>query len=474
MHLQDTFFLSLLFVVNVCQSKYKIYNMSKSIRIKRGLDIKLKGRAEKVVETVDVKQYALKPTDFVGVFPKMLVKVGDKVKAGSGVFFDKYRDRIKFTSPVSGTVTEILRGKKRKMLEIRIEADAENQFEDFGVVQPSSLTKEQISERLLASGTWSLIIQRPYGIIANPDDSPKAIYISAFDTAPLALDVDFAVEGKAVEFQAGIDALSKLTDGKIHLNIYEGITKSDVFIKAKNVEVNTFTGPHPAGTVGTQIAHIDPINKGDIVWTIDPQSVIIIGRLFTEGVYNPERVIALVGSEVIKPKYYKLRSGASIQPLLNNVSQGENRFISGNVLTGSKIEKNDYLSYYDNMISVIPEGNKYSFFGWLIPSLKKHSFYRTAFSWLTPNKEYRLDTNLNGGERAFVITGAMEKVFPMDIYIIELMKAIMIEDIDKMENLGIYEIIEEDIALCEYISTSKINMQSLLRQGLDVIRKELS
>ena len=449
--------------------------MSKSIRIKKGLDIKLKGQAEKVLKDVDVKLYALKPTDFEGVFPKMLVKVGDKVKAGSGVFFDKYRERIKFTSPVSGTITEVLRGAKRKMLEIRIEADKENVFEDFGKADPSPLTKEQITEKLLESGTWSALLQRPYGIIANPDDNPKAIFISAFDTAPLAPDMDFAVEGRAADFQTGINALAKLTEGKIHVNIYEGKTKSDVFTNAKNVEINTFTGPHPAGTVGTQIAHIDPINKGDIVWTIDPQSVIIIGKLFNEGVYNPERVIALAGSEVLKPQYYKILSGASIYSLVKgNVEEGEKRFISGNVLTGCKIEKSGYLSHYDNMISVIPEGNKYSFFGWLIPNPKKYSFYHTAFSWLTPKKEYRLDTNLNGGERAFVVTGAMEKVFPMDIYLIELIKAIMIEDIDKMENLGIYEIIEEDIALCEYISTSKINMQSLLREGLNALHKEMS
>jgi len=239
--------------------------MSKSIRIKRGLDIKLKGRANRSVKVVDVKQFALKPTDFAGVFPKMSVKVGDKVKAGSIVFFDKNRENIKFASPVSGTITEVLRGAKRKMLEIRIEADGDNLSENFGAASPSSLSKEQIIEKLLASGAWSYIIKRPYGVIADPLEAPKAIFISAFDTAPLAPDMDFVVEGKAAEFQVGIDALAKLTDGKVHLNIYEGKTKSTVFTGAKNVEINTFTGPHPAGTVGTQIAHIDPINKGEVV-----------------------------------------------------------------------------------------------------------------------------------------------------------------------------------------------------------------
>jgi len=448
--------------------------MSESIRIKKGLDIKLKGRADKTLKEADVSHYALKPTDFTGVFPKMLVKSGDKVKAGTAVFFDKYRDNIKFTSPVSGTIKEIIRGAKRKMLEIRIESDGKFESEDFGAADPATLTREQIIEKLLNSGVWPVVKQRPYGIIANPDNTPKAIHISAFDSSPLAPDLDFAVEGNQNEFQTGIDVLSKLTGGKIHLNIHETNTKSQVFLGAKGVQINKFSGPHPSGMVGIQIAHIDPINKGDIVWTVDPQSVIIIGRLFKNGVYNPQKVVVLAGSEVKNTGYYKVYSGASIEPLIKDNLTGDNvRFISGNVLTGTKIERNGYLGFYDNLITVIPEGNVQVPFGWLIPRPGKHSFYHTAFSWLTPNKEYRLDTNLNGGERAFVVTGAIEKVFPMDIYLIPLLKAIMVDDIDKMENLGIYEIIEEDIAICEYISTSKINMQEILRNGLDYLRSEI-
>jgi Na+-transporting NADH:ubiquinone oxidoreductase subunit A len=449
--------------------------MSKSINIKKGLDIKLNGKAENVLSAVDVKQYALKPTDFHGVVPKMLVKVGDKVKAGTIVYFDKKRDYLKFASPVAGTVTEVIRGQKRKMLEIRIEADGTTEAENFGTADISTLSREQIIERLLASGTWPMIIQRPYGIIANPEDTPKAIHISAFDSAPLGVDMDFVVEGKASEFQVGIDALKKLTSGTVHLNIHATETKSQVFTGAKNVQLNKFSGPHPAGLVGIQIAQIDPINKGDIVWTLDPQSVIAIGRLFKDGIYKPEKVVALAGSEVTKPQYYTLHSGAIVSDLVeSNLNSDHVRIISGNVFTGSKIEKNGYLSFYDQMISVIPEGDYYSFFGWLVPSPKKHSFYRTAMSWLTPNKQYSLDTNLNGGERAFVVTGAMEKVFPMDIYLIPLLKAVMHGDIDKMEQLGIYEIIEEDIALCEYISTSKIDMQDVLRGGLNMMYDEMS
>ena len=449
--------------------------MSTNFQIKKGLDIHLKGKAEKVVSDIEVKQYALKPTDFHMVIPKMLVKVGDKVKAGTIVYFDKKRDYLKFASPVSGTVTEVVRGEKRKMLEIRIESDGKNEAEKFDAADPSGLDREKIVERLLTSGAWPMILQRPYGIIANPEDKPKAIHISAFDSAPLGVDMDFVVEGKQAEFQAGLNALAKLTEGKVHLNIHATETKSKVFTDAKNVQINRFSGPHPAGAVGVQIAHIDPVNKGDIVWTLDPQSVIIVGRLFTEGVYNTEKIVALAGSEVNQPKYFKLKLGANIKDLIaSNVSSTNVRCISGNVLTGTKIEKNGYFSFYDQCIQVIPEGDNYSFFGWLIPSPKKHSFYRTAFSWLTPKKEYSLDTNLNGGERAFVVTGAMEKVVPMDIYLIPLLKAVMAGDIDKMEQLGIYEVIEEDIALGEYISTSKINMQSILRDGLNMMYNEMS
>jgi Na+-transporting NADH:ubiquinone oxidoreductase subunit A len=449
--------------------------MSKSIQIKKGLDIKLKGIAEKSISSVNIEQYALKPTDFIGIEPKMSVNVGDKVKAGTIVFFDKKRDYLNFASPVSGTITEVLRGEKRKIMEIRIESDGSNGFEDFGKANPSSINRDSIIEKLLKSGVWSYIKQRPYSVIANPTDVPKAIFISAFDSSPLAPDSDLVVEGKAADFQTGIDALVKLTSGKVHLNIKDGVTKSDVFLNAKNVTINRFRGPHPAGNVGVQIHHLDPINKGEMVWVVDPQAVIIIGRLFSEGKYNAEKIISVVGSEVTKPSHYKVINGANILPIINkNVSNGENRYISGNVLTGTKIEKSGYLSFYHNMLTVIPEGNQYQFFGWLIPSPAKHSFYRTAFSWLTPNKEFSLNTNLNGGERAFVVTGELEKVLPMNIYPIQLMKAILVDDIEKCENLGIYELDEEDIALCEYINTSKIEMQEILRRGLDLVRKEMS
>ena len=448
--------------------------MSKQIRIKRGIDLKLAGIAEKKTKSLNLKNYALKPTDFHGLFPKLMVRVGDKVKAGSPVFFDKYRDNIIFTSPVSGTIKDVIRGEKRKMLEIRIEADGSDSSEIFKQADPKSLKKEEVIEELLKSGIWPLIRQRPYTIIANPADKPKAIFISGFDTAPLAADIDYILEGKEKEFQTGLDALSMISDAKIHLNL--GVnSKSAALVNAKGVEINNFSGPHPAGNVGIQIHHIDPINKGDIIWTVNAVDVLTIGRLFIEGKYNAEKTIALCGSEIKDPHYITVKAGVEISGLVKDqLTQNHVRVISGNVLTGTRVDKSGYLSFYSKEVTVIPEGDVYEFFGWLVPSPKKHSFYRTAFSWLTPNKVYKPNTNMNGGERAFVFTGALEKVLPMDIYPIQLMKSIMAEDIDQMEQLGIYELDEEDFALCEYISTSKIDMQEIIRKGLDMMRIEMS
>ena len=448
--------------------------MSEIIKIRKGLDIKLLGETDKKVNEVSSDNFALKPPDFIGVFPKLFVKEGDEVKAGTPVFFDKYRDNIIFTSPVSGTITEVHRGAKRKMLEVRIKSDGQSKYEDFGTADPKGLNKEQVSEKLLKSGIWPFIRQRPYSTIADPNDDPKSIFISAFNSAPLAPDLDFIIENEAKSFQAGIDALGKLTSGKIHLNIREGVTKSKVFLDAKGVQLNRFSGPHPVGNVGVQIHHLDPVNKGDIVWYLNPQAVVTIGKLFNEGKYDASRIIALSGSEVSNPQYYKIITGASVLPIINGNTKSSNvRYISGNVLTGSKINKDGYISFYDSQVTIIPEGNYHEFLGWAMPRFDKFSFSRSFFSWLTPGKKYRLDTNINGGHRAFVLTGEYEKVFPMDIYPMQLLKAIMAKDIDLMENLGIYEVDEEDFALCEFIDTSKTEMQTIVREGLDFIRKEM-
>jgi len=449
--------------------------MSEVIKIRRGLDIKLNGEAEKKVTEVTSDNFAIKPPDFIGVFPKLFLKEGDPVKAGTPVFFNKYRDNIIFTSPVSGKVKEIHRGAKRKMLEIRIESDGKMEYENFGVENLKSVTREKVIEKMLKSGTWPLIRQRPYSIIADPADEPRDIFISAFDSTPLAPDMGYLIEGMGKEFQAGIDVISKLTSGKIHLNLREGNMAATIFTSAKGVQLNYFKGPHPAGNVGIQIHHLNPINKGDIVWYLDPQGVVTIGKLFLEGKYDASRRIALVGSEVEKPQYYKVIAGCNIFPLLKDNRKSTNiRYISGNVFTGKRIEKDDYLGFYDHQLTLIPEGKYHEFLGWAMPRLNKFSFSKSFFSWLTPNKKYNLDTNINGGHRAFVFTGEYEKVFPMNIYPMQLLKAIIVKDIDLMENLGIYEVDEEDFALCEFIDTSKTEMQVIVREGLDYLRKELS
>ena len=450
--------------------------MSKTITIKKGLDINLTGEAVKAVATVEAEMFAIKPADFHGIFPKLLVNEGDEVKAGTLLFFDKYRENIKFTSPVSGTIAEIRRGAKRVLLEIKIRANSNHDFVDFGKADPNKLSRAEIVEKLLESGVWPMIRQRPYNVIAHPDHSPKAIFISGFDTAPLAPDYNFIVDGQNEAFQAGIDALKKLTDGKIHLNLTGDSTPSPVFSQCKNVEINYFKGPHPTGNVGVQINKIDPINKGDVVWHVRPSEVLTIGKLFLEGRYNSERIVAISGSEVLKPHYIKTKIGALARNLTaNNLASGKLRYISGNPLTGTKIDREGFLGFYDSQITILPEGDYFEFFGWALPGLGKFSFSKTFFSWLgSKKKKYSLDTNLHGGHRAFVMTGQYEKVFPFDIYPMQLLKAILAKNIDQMENLGIYEVVEEDFALCEFIDTSKTEMQAIVREGLDFLRKEMN
>lgn len=450
--------------------------MADVIKIKKGLNINLKGKAEKIFIKADsAKTYAVKPPDFHGVTPKLTVKLDDAVKAGTTLFFDKDHPDIKFTSPVSGKIVNIIRGERRRILEVIIEKDNLNAFEDFGKANPADLGRDDVISKLCAAGLWPTIRQRPYNVIANPSDSPKSIFISCFDTNPLAPDYDFILKDLKSEFQTGIDALSKLTEGTIHLNINSDYPASTTITEARGVQINKFKGPHPAGNVGTQIHYIDPINKGEIVWTLNPQDVVTVGRLFLNGTYDASRIIVLAGSEVQKPKYYKTHSGTSIEPLVkDNVSQGNNRYISGNVLTGTRITSHGYLGYYDSSIVVIPEGNHHEFFGWLSPGFKKFSLSRSYWPWLTPKKEYTIDTNLKGGRRALMITGSFEKVFPFDIYPMQLIKSIIIEDIDLMEKLGIYEVVEEDFALCEFVDTSKTDIQNIVRNGLDLMIKEMS
>ncbi|MDR0295331.1 MAG: Na(+)-translocating NADH-quinone reductase subunit A [Prevotellaceae bacterium] len=449
--------------------------MSKVIKIHRGLDISLKGSAEKVLAKFPLSMdYAVKPIDFQGLTPKLLVKEGDTVLAGMPLFVDKYRPEIRFASPVSGTVKEIVRGDKRKLLAVTVTPTPEQQHLQYKIKVLETLPREELIAFMLESGVWSFMKQRPYGIVAHHNDKPKAIFISCFDTAPLAPDIEYVLNGEAEAFQKGIDVLRKLCDN-IHVGTIETPSATSIIPKIKGITMHAFAGPHPAGNVGIQIYHLSPINKGEIVWTITPQHVVSLGRLFLKGIYDVSKVIALAGSEVKKPRYFRIIDGANIAVIREQLYNDKpTRYISGNVLTGTNIGTDGHLGFYDNLITVIPEGDHYEFLGWANPlRLKKYSVSRSYFSWIFPKKEYALDTNINGGQRAFVMTGEYEKVLPMDIYPVYLLKAILAEDIDKMEQLGIYEVIEEDLALCEFVCTSKIDVQDILRKGIDLMIKEM-
>ncbi|AGA78265.1 Na(+)-translocating NADH-quinone reductase subunit A [Echinicola vietnamensis] len=452
--------------------------MSKLVKLKKGFDIKLEGKAEKKTEAFPPAQtFAIKPTDFVGMQrPKVTVKEGDTVKAGTPILFDKKLESVLYAAPVSGEIVEIKRGEKRKLLEIKIMADKEISYEEFSKFSESdlkSLTKEQATDALLKGGVWPQIIQRPFGIVANPEDEPKAIFISGFDSHPLAPDYGVLLKGQEKYFQAGLNTLKKLTSGKVHLNLDQDSEVSPVYAGAQGVEVNKFSGPHPAGNVGVQIHHLDPINKGEVAWTINPYGVVQIGKLLLEGIYDASKVVAITGSEAKKAVYAKTYQGACVDKLVaGNTKSDHFRVVSGNVLTGERINHDGYLGYYDHQITLLPEGDYYEFMGWAKPTSSKLSFHRALglLSFLSPNKEYVLDTNTRGEERAFVQTGVFEQVTPMDIFPIYLLKAIMAEDFDEMEELGIYEIIEEDLALCEFIDVSKHPVQDIVRKGIELIQ----
>ncbi len=448
--------------------------MSKSIRIRKGLDIRLVGEAEKVLSQTDpAKVIAIKPTDFHGLVPKVLVKPGDHVKVGSPLFADKYNDRILFTSTVSGEVADVVRGAKRKVMEIRVLADAQQQYVDLGAGNPSTMNRETIIQKLLASGVWPVIRQRPFDIVADPAQTPKHIFVSCFDSSPLAPDLDLVVRNEGDDLQAGFDALAKLTSGKVNIVVGSETTARE-FLDAKGVVRHSMSGPHPAGNVGVQIHHISPINKGEVVWTCGVQDVLMIGRLFRTGKLDPSRVVAVTGSEAKHPKYFRTIIGVPVKDILGDVPSNV-RIISGNVLTGDHVSNSSTLGFYHTQLTLIPEGDTPKFFiteGWASPGFDKFSANRSYPTWLMPGKHYAMDSNQNGEERAFVMSGQYEKVFPFDIYPVQLLKSILINDIEQMEKLGLYEVAPEDFALCEFVCTSKINSQSIVRAGLDSLKKE--
>ena len=455
--------------------------MSNIITVKKGFDIKIIGEAENKISTPNVESYAIKPQDYIGLIPKMMVKEGDRVKAGSPIFYAKHNEKILFTSAVSGVVKSIKRGEKRVIEEVIIIPEQTQEYEDFGKESLASMNREDVVDKLLKSGLWTLIRKRPYSVIPNPDSSPKCIIVSGFDSSPLAANYNILLRGKSAEIQLGVDVLKKLTIGKIHVNVSSDKTTCDELLKLQGVELNKFEGQHPVGNISVQIAKLDPINKGESIWYIDAQDLAIIGKLFATGRVEKDRMIALVGNEVKNPQYFSVKLGASIANIVEkNVNKENNiRYISGTVLTGKTISHDGYLGAYDNLVSVITEGDYYEFLGWVLPGFKKFSLYRTFLSGflnLLPQqkrKPINVDTNLHGGKRALVLTGEYEKVLPLDIYPMQLIKACIIGDIDLMEQLGIYEVDAEDFALCEVIDVSKTDIQQIIRDGLELMRKEL-
>ncbi|GIM53671.1 Na(+)-translocating NADH-quinone reductase subunit A [Capnocytophaga cynodegmi] len=449
--------------------------MSNDIRIRKGLDIHLEGEAEKITRQLPLaKMYGLKPSDFHSVVPKLIAKEGTEVKAGEAVFHDKKDERVLFPSPVSGKIAEIVRGERRKILEIKILPDTEQVFKDFGSKDPAKMSADQIKDFLLSTGAWTFIKQRPYDIIAGADTTPKAIFVSACKTNPLAPDYDYVLKGKEKQLQTALTALAKLTTGKVHVSVFKNSSLSP-FRNLKDIVLHNVSGPHPAGNVSTQIAKIDPINKGEVVWVVTPQDLVVMGELFLTGKLNLTRTLALTGACVEKPQYVSVIAGAQVGSVVSgNLKKEKSRVISGDVLTGKKVSEDGFLGYYDDQVTAIPEGDDYEFFGWNKPVFNKVSTTRAmTFSWLNPKKKYNLNTNTNGEHRAFVMTGMYEEVFPLDIYPMQLLKACLYKDLDELENLGAYEVAPEDFALTEFVCVSKQPHQKIIREGLDLMIQEL-
>ena len=470
--------------------------MTDTITIRKGLDIPIGGAAEKrLTDARNIATYAVKPTDFVGLTPKLLVEEGDAVKVGDALFCDKNDERIRFTSPVTGKVKAIVRGEKRKLLEVVVEA---NDTTPLVVEVPH--TAEEIKATMLRCGLWTMLRQRPFGTVANPDDKPKAIFVSGFSSAPLAPDYDFVMQGREEFLKKGLEALAKLTDGKVHICFKpDQCLAKHLSPLTSDLSPHLVKGPHPSGNIGTQIAHIDPINKGEVVWTMNLQNVAALGELVSTGIYNPEKIIAVAGPNIKNPHYYRVKTGACLKDITaaqllntdypemdNHDATQQNRVISGDILSGTQIAADGFLGAYADLVSILPEGDYYDFMGWLMPGFKKYSFSRTFLSGFLPKNTFKpfgiriprfssfwkFDTNTHGDERPLVFTGDFERVFPFDIYPTQLIKACIVGDIELMENLGVYEVEPEDFALCEFVDTSKTNIQEIIREAMEKIRKE--
>ena len=445
--------------------------MANVIKLSKGLNINLKGRAEeRKIQLKSKGKYALVPDDFEGVTPKVVVREGDKVQAGDALFVNKQYPEVKFASPVSGTVSAVVRGERRKVLCVKVDADAQQSFVDFGKKDVTKLDGKAVIDALLEAGIFGYVNQLPYAVSTNPSVMPKAIFVSALRDKPLAADFEYEVKGQEADFQTGITALSKIA------KTYLGVGVGSALENVKDAEVNVFDGKCPAGNVGVQVNHIDPVNKGEVVWTIgDPSVVLFIGRLFNSGKVDLRRTVALCGSEIKNPAYVDMLVGEELSTLLSNSYDASKsvRIINGNVLTGKPTTKEGFLGAHTSEITVIPEGNDADeLLGWILPRFKQFSVSRSYFSWLCGKKQYALDARIKGGERHMIMSGEYDKVLPMDIYGEYLIKAIIAGDIDRQEALGIYEVSPEDFALAEFVDSSKLELQRIVREGLNILRKE--
>ena len=444
--------------------------MANVIRLRKGLDINLQGKAEeKRMQLKSNGQYGLVPDDFEGVTPKVVVKEGDKVKAGDALFVNKQYPEVKFASPVSGTVREVVRGERRKVMCVKVEADAQQTYVDYGKKDVAKMDGKAVIDALLEAGIFGYINQLPYAVSTNPSVMPKAVFVSALRDMPLAGSFEFEVKGQEGDFQTGLTALSKIA------KTYLGCGVHSSFENYQNVEVTIFDGPCPAGNVGVQVNHLDPVNKGEVVWTVEPTVVLFIGRLFNTGKVNLTRTVALCGSEVKAPAYVDMLVGEELATLLSNSYDADHhvRIINGNVLTGKVTTKDGFLGAHTSEVTVIPEGDDADeFAGWIMPRFKQFSVNRSYFSWLCGKKKYALDARVKGGERHMIMSGEYDKVLPMDIYGEYLIKAIITGDIDRQEALGIYEVSPEDFALAEFVDSSKLELQRIVREGLNILRKE--
>lgn len=444
--------------------------MANVIKLRKGLDIQLQGKAaESRIVLSPNGRFALVPDDFEGVTPKVVVREGDHVKAGDTLFINKVYPEVKFASPVSGVVTAVERGERRKVLCVKVEADKEQSYVDYGKRDVSKLDAKGVIDALLEAGLFGYIDQLPYAVSTNPTVMPKAIFVSALRDKPLACDFEYEVKGQEHDFQTGLTALSRIAT--THLGVGVGSALTDM----KDVETTIFDGPCPAGNVGVQVNHIDPVNKGEVVWTVEPTAVLFFGRLFNTGRVDLRRLVAFCGSEVKQPAHVEMLVGQELQTLLaNSIDEARHtRIINGNVLTGRPTTKDGYLGAHASEVTVIPEGDDADeFAGWIMPRLNQFSTSRSYFSWLFGRKKYALDARVKGGERHIIMSGEYDRVLPMDIYGEYLIKAIIAGDIDRMEQLGIYEVSPEDFALAEFVDSSKLELQRIVRQGLNNLRKE--